>query len=117
MSEYRENFGALRERVHALEEELAAANRAAEEARTEATFHERSCETLRRQVEQLRPPRGTKLRLWIGGFVAGALVVGVVASASKPSRRRLQDLEELQKKCTVALETCRSLREDCDRLR
>jgi prefoldin subunit 5 len=126
MSEYRESFGALQERVHALEEQLVGAKRAADEARTEATIHERSCETLRRQVERLRPLKSVKLRLWIGGFGAGVFVMGVVAILALPSprqvqelRRRVQALEEIKNDYATALDALekRCLREERERLR
>jgi hypothetical protein len=116
MSEYREDLAALRARVEALEGDLATANRALEGARTEATIHERSSETLSREVKRLRHPKGMKIGIWIAGFVVGA-IVGAVAVLPSRRQERLRDLADIQRKCNESLAACENARDECRRLR
>jgi hypothetical protein len=108
MSEYREDLGAMRERIDALREELAETKRALEEARTVAGVHEHSRDTLQRQLKSARPSRGRSAVL----FAAGVLVGGGVTSALLSWEHRydrMKDLVELQRQCAESRKICEDM--------
>ena len=112
MSEYREDLGAMRERVESLEAELAAAKRSLDEARTVAGVHERSAETLTRQLSELRPRRGERLRAAGFGLVCGVVLGAIVAQRQSD---RLQQVKVLAKQCDESLRACEQACAHCDR--